>query len=129
MSKRVVFAVLATTIVTTSIALAQMPAMQGHGAMSTADAPASQGNRSPSSAAYADANAKMHKDMAIVFTGDADKDFVRGMIPHHRGAVDMAKVELEFGKDPDVRKLAEAVIKSQEAEIAWMKAWLDRQPK
>ena len=66
----------------------------------------------------------MHEGMAIKYTGDADVDFVRGMIPHHQGAVDMAKIELEYGKDPDNRKLAEEIIASQEKEIAVMQAWL-----
>jgi uncharacterized protein (DUF305 family) len=73
---------------------------------------------------YQAANDKMHKDMAIAFTGNADADFMRAMIPHHEGAVAMAKVPLEHAKDAEVRKLAEDVIKAQETEITQMKAWL-----
>jgi hypothetical protein len=82
------------------------------------------GDQSPSSLAFHGINMKMHKAMDIPYTGNTDVDFVKGMIPHHEGAVDMAKTVLAFGKDPQVRALAESIIKSQEAEIAQMKAWL-----
>jgi uncharacterized protein (DUF305 family) len=84
------------------------------------------GDTGPSSQAYNGANMKMHSAMDITFTGNADADFVKGMIPHHAGAIDMAKVVLAFGKDPEVRKLAESIIKAQETEIAQMQAWLKK---
>lgn len=80
--------------------------------------------KSESAAAFSEVNAKMHKDMTIEFTGDADVDFMTGMIPHHQGAIDMAQVLLKYGKDADTRKLAEEIIAAQEKEIAFMKGWL-----
>jgi len=93
----------------------------GHSGHAAGDA---KGDQGPSSLAFQGINAKMHKGMDIAFTGNTDVDFVKGMIPHHEGAVDMAKVVLAFGKDPEIRALAEAIIKAQETEIAQMKAWI-----
>ncbi|HVK92227.1 MAG TPA: DUF305 domain-containing protein [Mycoplana sp.] len=90
------------------------------------EAAAPKGDQGPSSQAFAEANAKMHAGMDIAFSGNADVDFARGMIAHHQGAIDMARIELKYGKDPDMRKLAEEVIKAQEAEIEMMKAWLEK---
>lgn len=74
--------------------------------------------------AYQQVNDKMHADMAVELTGDADFDFMRGMIPHHQGAIDMARVVLVHGEDPEVRKLAELIISAQQEEIAAMQEWL-----
>ena len=93
----------------------------GHSGHGTGDA---KGDQGPASLAFQGINAKMHKGMDIAFTGNTDVDFVKGMIPHHEGAVDMAKVVLAFGNDPEIRALAGAIIKAQETEIAQMKAWL-----
>jgi uncharacterized protein (DUF305 family) len=82
-----------------------------------------------STKAFRAASDKMHGDMAITFSGNADVDFLKGMLPHHQGAVDMAKIVLEHGKDAKVRKLARDIIKAQNTEIAFMKAWLAKNAK
>jgi uncharacterized protein (DUF305 family) len=93
----------------------------GHGGHT---APAAAGAITEASKAFAAATLKMHKDMAVAFTGNAESDFVRGMIPHHQGAIDMAEIILKFGKDAAIRKLATDIIAAQTREIAEMRAWL-----
>lgn len=75
---------------------------------------------------YAPAMAEMHNGMMVETTGDADVDFVRGMIPHHQGAVAMAKILKENGKDPELQKMADDIIAAQEKEISFMQEWLKK---
>jgi uncharacterized protein (DUF305 family) len=70
---------------------------------------------------------EMHRQMHMVkVTGDPDEDFVRLMLPHHRGAVEMAKIELLCGKDPVNRRLAQEIIVEQQSEIDLMNLWLSK---
>lgn len=78
--------------------------------------------------AFADANDRMMRDMNVPLTADADRNFVTGMIPHHQGAIDMAKAELAYGKDAELKKLARDIVAAQEKEIAMMKEWLAAHP-
>lgn len=105
--------------------------MEGHGADSGAahgtDHAASAPPGAPGSLAtqaYRAANLAMHSAMDIEFSDNADIDFARGMIGHHQGAIDMARIMLEHGEDPELRQLAEEVIEAQEAEIAFLRAWI-----
>jgi uncharacterized protein (DUF305 family) len=68
---------------------------------------------------------KMHAAMASVGpSGEADIDFVRLMLPHHQAAIDMAKTELSYGKDPQMRRMAQEIITDQQSEIELMRMWL-----
>jgi uncharacterized protein (DUF305 family) len=84
---------------------------------------------SPADKAYAASMSTMMMGVNAEPTGKPDKDFVLMMMPHHQGAIDMAKVELQYGTDPELRQLATAIVAAQEKEIAQMKDWLAKDGK
>ena len=67
--------------------------------------------------------------MKGIQAGDPDVAFVQAMIPHHQGAIDMARAVLEFGKDDQVKVWANQIISAQQAEIAAMQEWLKQHAK
>ena len=103
-----------------------------HAPTSTAETQKMMGDMTPrpedpaSTKGYKEAHMKMMRDMNVPLTGKSDVDFVRGMIPHHQGAIDMAKVQLAHGKDPQILEMARKIIADQEREIAEMQAWLKK---
>jgi uncharacterized protein (DUF305 family) len=106
-------------------AFAQSHSHMGHGQPK----PAAGKPDAPSTKEFKDAHMKMMRDMDIAYTGDADVDFVGGMIPHHQAAIDAAKIVLKYGKNPENQTLAKAIIEAQEREIAEMQAWLKKYAK
>ena len=74
------------------------------------------------------AMARMERDMMVPRTTDPDRDFAAMMIPHHQGAIDMARTQLRFGRDPALRRLAQGIIVEQQQEIAVMREALKALP-
>lgn len=110
----------------------QMPMSPGHTTamqhLPTSQQPGASSAQPPSTVAFLAANEKMHRDMSITFTGDADRDFAASMIPHHEGAIAMARIQLAHGRDAEMRRLAEAVIREQEREITELRTFLAHTP-
>jgi uncharacterized protein (DUF305 family) len=122
-----------------ALALAATPAlaqgnqpMQGHpGMMQGQGMGMMQQNmpQDPASRAYTDSMRKMNQGMmGKPMSGDADRDFATMMMSHHQGAIDMARVELEHGKDPELKAMAQKVIGDQSREVKELQDWLDRHP-
>lgn len=89
------------------------------------DAPKPKPNTEAMQEAYAKGMNTMHSDMMLgIAEPVADMAFARGMLPHHIGAVDMAKVQLQYGTDEEMRKLAQDIIDAQQPEIELIQNWI-----
>lgn len=112
--------------------------MPGHGGMrhgadaappqpaTTATASAGQGDGQEMMAAMERMNRDMMAPQAM--TGDPDRDLVAMMIPHHQGAIDMARIYLRTGRDPQIRRMARKIVADQEREIRELRAWQAKHP-
>ena len=116
------------TVLTVPAAAADGPAAHRHGSMpALPPAPFVASSAKPFAGLMDDAMSVMNAGMGSApMTGDADHDFAGMMIPHHQGAVDMAKAQLLYGKNPVLRRLAQEIIVTQGSEIAVMRAELAR---
>lgn len=105
-------------------AMAQQAPMQMQAPM-----PGMSNTASPADQEFAAGMTQMNNQMsAAPMTGNADRDFVAMMLPHHKGAVAMAQTELKYGKDPEMRKLAHDIIAAQDKEISQMQHWQAKHP-
>jgi uncharacterized protein (DUF305 family) len=131
--KRVISLATTASVAATSFALAQDPSRAFHlrGAMPTQTV-ADRRDRSEEQPFLSENDAAMNNmmaDMTIKPTGDVDRDFVAMMVPHHQGAVDMAKAELKYGHNEQLRRLAQEIVANQQREIVLMRnAASDAQP-
>jgi len=120
--KRVISLATTASVAATSFALAQDPARTHHvrsGIQYVADRQ-EHSEEQPFLSENATAMHKMMADMTIKPTGDIDRDFVEMMVPHHQGAVDMAKAELKYGRNEQLRRLAQQIVATQQREITVM---------
>ena len=91
------------------------------------DAPKPKPNTQAMQQAYTAGMQAMHNDMMTGIANPVpDMAFARGMLPHHRGAVDMAMIQLQYGTDKEMRKLAQDIIDAQQPEIIWLQEWITK---
>jgi Domain of unknown function (DUF305) len=131
--KRTISLATTASVVATSFALAQDPPRTRHvGAAMPIQYVADRSGRSDEQSFLLENSAAMNKmmaDMTVQPSGDVDRDFVAMMVPHHQGAVDMAKAELKYGHNERLRRLAQQIVATQQPEIKVMQdAVGDEQP-
>jgi uncharacterized protein (DUF305 family) len=117
--KRAISFAATSAVAIVSLASAHMPSSRAmadeteHNLVNSAEAPFLAENDA--------AMSKMMSDMTVKPTGDVDHDFVAMMVPHHQGAIDMAKAVLRYGKNEQLRRLAQEIIVTQQQEIVAMR--------
>jgi len=125
LSRKVIFTLLIITISILSFQVLAKDVHHGHAIKTPAKEPFVVSSDKPFETLMDEAMAIMHKDMEQASrNGDPDHDFVTMMIPHHQGAIDMAQALLMYGKNTELRKLAQQIITEQQYEIQLMQAWL-----
>lgn len=127
MKLKTAIAVTATTIMfAIPVAIAQMPGMDMQKMMQMM---MPKPDDAASTRDFKQAHIDMMQNMNMEFSGNADADFARSMIKHHQGGIEMAKIQLKHGKDPEMRKMAEKMIKEQGEDNEKFEAWLKKHPK
>jgi hypothetical protein len=122
--KRVISLATTASVAATSLALAHGPTRAYHvrGAMPIQYV-ADRSDYSDEQPFLSENDAAMNKmmaDMTVKPTGDVDRDFIAMMMPHHRGAIDMAKAELQYGHNEQLRRMAQEIVVNQQQEISVM---------
>jgi uncharacterized protein (DUF305 family) len=120
------FATLGAVILATGfVTAAQFPASAQDGSLSVPDICTTTQSAVSEEAPFLTENdaamKKMMNDMAVKPAGDVDSDFVAMMVPHHQGAIDMATAVLRYGRNAQIRRLAQEIIVTQQQEIAAMR--------
>jgi hypothetical protein len=123
--QNVIHFVFSNTVILVTLDLILSVGILGLSAQAGTRAQSSQAGTDPDWSELVASMDKMHMAMgAVVRSGNSDVDFVRLMLPHHQAAIDMAKTQLLYGRDPQMRRLAQEIITDQQLEIELMQRWL-----
>ena len=125
-TRNAILVVAAVITVMAAPAVAQMQGMDSASMQKMMQSMMPDANDTASTKDFKEVHMKMMKDMHMTFSGNPDVDFAASMIPHHQGAIDMAKLQIKHGKDPELRKMAEKMIKDQQKEQKDLQASLKR---